>query len=172
MSSARSIAGAMTASTASGSPCVSGPARAAASIAMCCSDRGLRSWVMISSFHRAESVRTKPLTRLALTGRTLGFLGRWLCLTLALSGDSHQHFALAGCGLLRLPALGRLRGASLADVAQALAQRVHQVDDIAGVTRLHGGADRLALALLVQEFDQSVLVPVLELLGLEVGRLG
>src|SRR5665647_1312466 len=145
MASARSMAaGAITASTASGSACVSGPARAAASIAMCCSDRGLRSWVMISSFHRAEIVQTKPLTRLALTGRTLGFLGRWLCLTLALSGDRHQHFALAGCGLFRLLALGRLRGAALANVAQALAQRVHQVDDIAGVARLRGATPAMS----------------------------
>jgi len=44
-----------------------------------------------------------------------------LGLGFALAGNRHQHSALTRCRLFRLTTLGRLRGAALADVVQALA---------------------------------------------------
>jgi hypothetical protein len=85
---------------------------------------------------------------LLLSGRFLGLLGL----------DRHQHFLLPGCRLARLlGGFGCLRPRGF--MADALAQRLHQVDNVAG-----GGTllrrDRLAGALLVDEVDQGGFVLV------------
>ena len=71
--------------------------------------------------------------------------------------------AAAFLRLLRrlLRSLGLGRGA-----ADALAQRVHQIDDVLALGPLLR-RDRLAGALLVDQVDQRGLVVVLELVGLE-----
>src|SRR5450631_684777 len=100
------------------------------------------------------------LGRLAL--RLLG--GRFLAGLLAC--DRHQHFLLAAC---RLPGLlRRLRGLSRLGTANAPAQRLHQVHDIAssGTVLVR---DRLAGALL--EVDQRCFVLVLEFFRLEPSGL-
>jgi len=84
----------------------------------------------------------------------------WCALSFTLAGNRHQHFALARCRLLRLTALGRLRGAALADIVQTLAQRIHRVDYVSGIARFHGRARRLAFSLFVQQLDGRVFVAV------------
>jgi hypothetical protein len=54
--------------------------------------------------------------------------------------------------------------------ADAAPQRLHQIDDVLAARSLLR-PDRLASALLVDEVDQSRLVVVLELVGLEAARL-
>jgi hypothetical protein len=68
-------------------------------------------------------------------------------LAFALAGNRHQHSALTRCRLLRLTTLGRPRGRPCRPRSGSC-QRIHQVDDVAGIARFHGRSYRLALALL------------------------
>jgi hypothetical protein len=97
----------------------------------------------------------------ALTCRALRFLRGSLRLAFPLAWYRHQHLALARGSLLGLAALRRLGAIVLADIVQAFAQRIHQVDDVAAVARLGRGPDRFALALLVQEYNRWVAGPAI-----------
>jgi hypothetical protein len=82
-----------------------------------------------------------------------------------LAFDGHQHILLLAGGFLRL--FSRLRDVRRRGfLADAPAQRLHQIDDVAGGWLLLR-RDRLAGALLVDKLDQSGLVLVLELVRLE-----
>jgi len=78
----------------------------------------------------------------------------------------------AGQAVFALPwLLGPFFGIALrAGPADALAQRLHQVDDVLAARPLLRH-DRLAGALLVDEVDQRRFVLVLELVGLDSPRL-
>src|SRR5206468_11676583 len=94
------------------------------------------------------------------------FLGRFLGGAFAAAADRQQHLALAGGGLLRLLALGLLRGrGGLLFAGEAALERVHQVDHVA--TGLRGGLwlGAEAVAFLVDQVDQRLLGAVLELHG-------
>lgn len=83
--------------------------------------------------------------------------------------NRHQHFLLAAGGLPWLLAL--LRSLALrAGPADALAQRLHQIEDVLAARRLLRH-DQLTGALLVDVVDQRRFVLVLELVGLESPRL-
>src|ERR1700682_6071370 len=92
----------------------------------------------------------------------------------------HSRLALArglrllalGLFALRLLALGLLGarlGSAFGLALDAAAQRIHQVDDI-GLAMRRLRLDRQALLLGADQLDQSILVAVLELLGLELAR--
>src|ERR1700722_14544945 len=81
----------------------------------------------------------------------------------------------SGRALSRCPPLLRCRRGRLLPRTpvgrQALSQRVHQVHDVRSL-RLLRPLDRLAGLLLLEEVLEGALVLVLELLGVEVPRLG
>jgi hypothetical protein len=86
--------------------------------------------------------------------------GGALGLGFALAGNRHQHSALTRCRLLRLTTLGRLRGAALADVVQALASasiRLTTLPVSRGFTAVRTGS---RLRFLVQQLDECVFVAV------------
>src|SRR5688572_30845633 len=82
--------------------------------------------------------------------------------------------------LLRCPPLRRTPrcrgpgpplGCSLAAL-QALLQRIHQVDNVVWLLLARGGLQRFAGSLAAHQRLQRILVFVLELRGVEMGRLG
>ena len=110
----------------------------------------------------SERLRRLPLrpSRRLLRGRFLRLL---------FAGDRHQHFLLPGCRLPRL--FGRLlRGLGLGRcAADALAQRVHQINDVLAARPFHR-PDRLARTLAVDQGDERRLIVVLEFFRYEVLR--
>jgi hypothetical protein len=73
-----------------------------------------------------------------------------LGLDFALAGNRHQHSALTRCHLLRLATLGRLRGAAIADVVQALASASIRLTSLPVSRGFTGGS---LLRFLVQRLD-------------------
>jgi hypothetical protein len=66
--------------------------------------------------------------------------------------------------------LGRLAVLGRSRATDALAQRVHQIDDVLA-TRSFFRSDRLAGAFLIDEIDERGFVLVFKLVRLEAGRL-
>jgi hypothetical protein len=111
-----------------------------------------------------HSRRIDPISRSSAGARAawlpFGRLRLGGALSFTLAGNRHQHFALARCRLVWPTALGRLRGAALADIVQTFAQRIHRVEYVAGIARFHGRAHRIAFSLFVQQLDEGVFIAV------------
>src|SRR5581483_12424757 len=94
-------------------------------------------------------------------------MGRLLHEVFLLAWNWQQHLALSSDALARLL---RHDGCSLL-LSEALAQRVHDVDDVPGLRLGAVAGDHDAGLLLLEYVDERFLVPVDELCRLEISRL-